>query len=60
MKRETIIPYQGPEGIIYTLYFKPGQSVDASQPLIGVCPQDQLGEIKEVVARIQTEWEEGE
>ncbi len=60
MKRETIIPYQGPEGIIYALYFKPGQSVDAAQPLIGVCPQNQLEQIKDVVARIQTEWEEGE
>ncbi len=58
MKRETIIPYKGKEGLIYTVYLVPDQVVDAGQPLIGVCPEEQLSEIQEVVNRVQAEWEE--
>jgi biotin carboxyl carrier protein len=60
MKRETFIPYQGQEGFIYTVYFEPSKSVDSNEPLIGVCPQEELPSIREVVARIQSEWEEEE
>lgn len=58
MKRETQIRYEGPAGIIYTVYFQSNDSVDLGAPLIGVCPEDQLGHIEEVVSRIQSEWEE--
>ena len=58
MKRETTLPYSGPEGIIYAVYFHRGDNVDAGQPLIGVCPEDQLSLIQEVVTRVQSEWEE--
>ena len=60
MKRETLIPYNGPEGLIYTTYFEPNRSVDREEPLIGVCPENELPLIREVVARIQSEWEEKE
>ena len=60
MKRETFIPYEGQEGFIYTVYFEPNKSVDRNEPLIGVCPQEELPVIREVVARIQSEWEEKE
>jgi hypothetical protein len=60
MKRETFIPYKGQEGLIYTVYFKPDTSIDRNEPLIGVCPQEELSEIRDVVARIQSEWEEKE
>ncbi len=60
MKRETTLPYSGPEGIIYAVYFHRGDNVDTGQPLIGVCPEDQLNLIQEVVTRVQSEWEEQE
>ncbi len=60
MKREVIVPYAGPEGIIYAVYFQPNQNVDAGAPLIGVCPPDQRAQIEDVVARVQADWEEVE
>ncbi|WP_031482125.1 hypothetical protein [Maridesulfovibrio frigidus] len=58
MKRETPLNYTGPEGIIYAVYFHNGDNVDGGQALIGVCPEDQLKHIQDVVNRIQSEWEE--
>jgi len=58
MKRETPLAYSGPEGIIHSVYFGRGDNVDEGAPLIGVCPEDQLTVIQDVVARIQSEWEE--
>ena len=60
MKRETPLAYTGPEGIIYSVYFSRGDNVDEGEPIIGVCPEDQLTVIQDVVARIQSEWEEEE
>lgn len=60
MKRETPLSYSGPEGIIYSVYFNNGENVDSGQPLIGVCPEDQLKHIQDVVNRVQSEWEEHE
>ncbi len=58
MKREAPLYYNGPSGVIYAVYFKHTQNVDAGQALIGVCPTDQLNAIEEVVLRVQTEWKE--
>ncbi|QGY41515.1 biotin attachment protein [Pseudodesulfovibrio cashew] len=58
MKRETPLAYTGPEGIIYSVYFGRGDNVDEGEPLIGICPEDQLTVIQDVVARIQSEWDE--
>ncbi|MFK4764628.1 biotin attachment protein [Desulfobaculum sp. SPO524] len=58
MKREAPLPYSGPEGLIYALYFKHNESVPAGAPLIGVCPEDLLPVIQDVVNRVQGEWEE--
>ncbi|MEG2172307.1 MAG: biotin attachment protein [Desulfovibrionaceae bacterium] len=60
MKREVPVLYTGPKGIIYAVYFKHTDNVDADQPLIGVCPPDQQDAIAEVVMRVQTEWPERE
>jgi hypothetical protein len=59
MKREVPLVYSGPGGIIYEVYFKYTDHVDAGQPLIGVCPPDQLAAIEDVVMRVQMEWKEG-
>ena len=58
MKREAPLRYSGPEGVIYAVYFTHNQNVDAAQPLIGVCPPDQVSSIEDVVMRVQTEWRE--
>lgn len=60
MKREVALHYSGPTGVIYAVYFKHTENVDAGQPLIGVCPPDQLTAIEEVVLRVQTDWVEKE
>lgn len=58
MKREAPLAYSGPEGMIYAVYFGHNESVPAKAPLIGVCPEDQLALIQDVVNRVQGEWEE--
>ncbi len=58
MKREVPLTYHGPEGIIYEVYFKHNQNVDANMPLIGVCPPDQLQNIEDVISRVNHEWKE--
>jgi hypothetical protein len=58
MKRETPLPYSGPDGVIYAVYFSHAANVESSTPLIGVCPPDMLPQVEEVVMRVQTEWPE--
>ena len=58
MKREAPLSYSGPEGVIFSVFFEVGQSVDAGEPLLGICPADQLALVEDVVIRVQTEWEE--
>ena len=56
MKREVHLQYSGPNGIIYAVYFKYNENIDAGAPLIGVCTQEQLPAIEEVIMRIKTQW----
>lgn len=58
MKRESSLAYTGPEGMVYAVYFKENESVEAGAPLIGVCPPEQLPLIQDVVNRVKSEWEE--
>lgn len=58
MKRETPLAYSGPSGIIYSVFFSFERNVDQGQPLIGVCPEEQMPLIREVVNKVQAEWEE--
>lgn len=60
MKREVPLSYRGPDGVIYAVYFKYNDNMDVGAPLIGVCPQDQLPAIQDVIMRVQTEWAEKE
>ena len=60
MKREIPLAYHGPEGVIYELYFEQNQNIDAGQPLIGICPPDQLAVIEDVISRVHHEWQEQE
>ena len=58
MKREAQLNYSGPEGVIFSVFFEMGQSMDVGEPLLGICPANQLALVEDVVIRVQTEWEE--
>jgi hypothetical protein len=57
MKRDTPIYYTGEPGIIHSVYFKPGVSVDQGDALIGVCPKEKLPLIEKVIAYVKAEWD---
>ena len=57
MKRDTPVYYSGEEGVIHSIYFKPGISVDQGEPLIGVCGIDKLPLIQKVITRVKAEWD---
>ena len=56
MKRDTPLYYTGEEGIIHSVYFKPGVSVNQGAPLIGVCPGDKLPLIQKIITHVKAEW----
>jgi len=57
MKRDTPVYYTGEPGIIHSVYFKPGDSVDQGTPLIGVCAENKLQLIQKIITRVKAEWE---
>jgi acetyl/propionyl-CoA carboxylase alpha subunit len=57
MKRDTPVFYSGEPGIIHSVYFKPGDSVDQGTPLIGVCAENKLSLIQKIITRVKAEWE---
>ncbi|MFN3921850.1 MAG: hypothetical protein ACK4K4_05580 [Caldimicrobium sp.] len=57
MKRETPIFLQEPGTfIIYQIYFKPFELVSAGEPLIGLCPVEDLPYLEKIIQRIKEEW----
>jgi len=56
MKRDTPIYYTGEEGIIHSVYFKPGVSMDQGMPLIGVCAKEKLPLIQKIITHVKAEW----
>ena len=56
MKRESPVFYEGEAGIIHSIYFKQGASVDVGDPLIGVCSKEQLPMIQKIITRVKAEW----
>jgi len=57
MKRDTPIYYDGEEGIIHSVYFKPGVSVSQGDPLIGVCAREKLPLIQKIITHVKAEWD---
>ncbi len=57
MKRDTPIYYQGEPGIIHSVYFQPGITMEQDEPLIGICPAEKLPVIQKVINRVKAEWE---
>ncbi|TBV82796.1 MAG: hypothetical protein EYX74_02310 [Desulfobulbaceae bacterium] len=57
MKRDTPVYYDGEPGIIHSVYFKPGLSVEQGEPLLGICPQERLHLIERIITRVKADWE---
>jgi len=57
MKRESPVIYNGEAGIIHSVYFRPGESLDQGEPLVGICPKDRLPLIQKIITRVKAEWE---
>ena len=57
MKRDTPVYYDGEPGVIYSVYFRPGISVNQGAPLIGVCAQDKLPLIQKIITRVKADWD---
>ncbi len=57
MKRDTPVYYTGEPGIIHSVYFKPGDSLDQGKPLIGVCAEEKFPIVQKVITRVKAEWE---
>jgi len=57
MKRDTPIYYKGEPGVIHSVYFKPGVSVEQGTPLIGVCAPDKLQLIQKIITKVKADWD---
>lgn len=57
MKRDTPIYYTGEAGVIHSVYFTPGLSVDQGQPLLGICATDKLPLIQKIITRVKADWD---
>ena len=57
MKRDTPVYYDGDTGILHSIYFSPGDSVDQGVPLLGVCPEEKLSVVQKIITRVKAEWE---
>jgi biotin carboxyl carrier protein len=57
MKRDTPVYYAGDTGVIHSVYFTPGVSVEQGAPLIGVCALDKLEFIQKIITRVKADWD---
>lgn len=57
MKRDTPVYYEGEPGVIYSVYFNPGVSVNQGDPLIGVCAPEKLPLIQKIITRVKADWD---
>jgi hypothetical protein len=57
MKRDTPVYYDGEPGVLYSVYFKPGVSVNQGAPLIGVCAPEKLPLIQKIITRVKADWD---
>lgn len=58
MKRDTPVYYDGEAGVLHSVYFNPGDSVDDGAALIGVCPEARVAVVQKIISRVKAEWEE--
>lgn len=60
MKRDTPVYYSGEQGVIHSVYFKPGVSVERGEPLIGICPSEKLPIIQKIINKVKAEWDKND
>ena len=58
MKRDTPVFYEGEAGIIHSVYFSPGDSIEQGEAMIGICPQEKLPLIQKIITRVKVEFSE--
>jgi len=58
MKRDSLLEYDGPSGVLYKVYFKHGDLIEQGAPLLGICSPDRLPFVEKVIQRIRTEWDD--
>ena len=58
MKRDTQVCYEGEPGIVHSVYFSPGDSIDRGEPMVGICPQEMLPLIQRIINRVKAEWDD--
>jgi hypothetical protein len=57
MKRDTPVYYDGEAGVLHSVYFNPGESVDDGAALVGVCPEERVAVVQKIINRVKAEWE---
>lgn len=57
MKRDIPVYYAGEPGIIHSVYFQPGITVEQGEPLLGICAPEKLSFIQKIITRVKAEWE---
>ena len=57
MKRDTPIYYTGEGGVIHSVYFTPGISVNQGEPLLGICAPEKLPLIQKIITRVKADWD---
>jgi hypothetical protein len=57
MKRDTPVFYSGEPGIIHSVYFQPGVTIEQGAPLIGVCAPEKLPLIQKIINHVKAEWD---
>jgi len=57
MKRDIAVYYDGEPGIIHSIYFQPGVTMEQGTPLIGVCAPEKLSLIQKIITHVKAEWE---
>jgi len=57
MKRDTPVYYTGERGVIHSIYFQPGISVNQGEPLFGVCAPEKLPLIQKIITRVKADWD---
>ena len=56
MKRDIPVYYTGRPGIIHSVYFQPGISIDQGEPLVGICATEKQPLIQKIIMRVKAEW----
>jgi hypothetical protein len=57
MKRDTPVYYEGKPGIIHSVYFTSGDSINQGDPMVGICSEEMLPLIQRIINRVKAEWD---